>query len=139
MIDRSVSRDFQESDIEKIHVKEGEEWRDLEAFKRCRSLSFYDGVQIVAIVGIVQVNEQTCEIFAAFDECAGNYTRKIIEYGRALLSDISEYFVRIQAIVKADWRVGCRFLEAMGFSIEGVMRKFGPNEKDYCIYARVQK
>lgn len=139
MIDASVQRDFQDGDIEKIHIRGQDKWRDLEAFKRCYSVSFYDGDQIVAIVGTVKVNEQTCEMFAAFDECAGRYTRKIIEYGRALLSHISKYFVRIQVIVNADWQIGRRFLDIMGFSNEGTMRKFGPGGTDYCIYARVRQ
>lgn len=45
---------------------------------------------------------------------------------------------RVQAVVRSDWKEGRRFLEWLGFYLEGTMRKFGPHGNDACLYARVR-
>jgi hypothetical protein len=139
MIKDVYKREFREIDLEKIRVREEDTERDLEAFKHCLSFSFFDGEQIVCIMGIVKINDQTCEVFTVFDECATQYTRQILEYTRGFLAYLNTCFVRIQAVVRSDWPRSRRWVERLGFVCEGVMRSFGPDGKDYCMYARVKK
>ena len=134
----SYKRDFRASDLEKIRVREADIDRDLEAFKKGLSFSYYDGEQIVCLFGIVKINEQTCEVFTVFDECARKYTRQIYEYAHRFLEFLEKQFIRIQAVVRSDWEMSRRWVEKLGFVCEGVLRKFGPDGTDYCMYARVK-
>ena len=138
MIRSDVVRVFQEADLEKIRPREEDTDRDLGVFTQCLSYTFYDGEQIVAIMGSVEINQQTCEVFAVFDECAERYKRRIFEYARWLLARINDHYARLQAIVRTDWTRGRRFLELLGFVHEGVLQAFGPGGSDYSIYARVK-
>lgn len=135
---RIYRRDFREEDLERIRIREEDSGRDLNAFKNVLSFSYFVGDQIVCIVGVVKINDRTCEVFIVFDECAGKYARDIIEYSRGFLDFLNNHFVRMQAIVRTDWPRSRRFVERLGFVHEGVLRKFGPDETDYCMYARVK-
>lgn len=45
---------------------------------------------------------------------------------------------RIQAVAYADHPQGARTLERLGFTLEGVMRAFGPDGRDAMMFARVR-
>ena len=44
---------------------------------------------------------------------------------------------RIEAVVRADFPAGRRWVEALGFACEGLMRAYGPDRSDCYLYARV--
>ena len=44
---------------------------------------------------------------------------------------------RIQIEVKTDYRMGCRWAEALGFKREGLMRRWMPDGSDAYLYGRV--
>lgn len=44
---------------------------------------------------------------------------------------------RIQATVLVGFTRAIRYIEALGFAREGVLRKYGPNGSDYYLYAKV--
>jgi len=44
---------------------------------------------------------------------------------------------RLQATIEADNETAVRFVEGLAFKREGLMRKFGPDGKDYYLYARI--
>jgi RimJ/RimL family protein N-acetyltransferase len=46
---------------------------------------------------------------------------------------------RIQATVLVGFDVGSKWVERFGFEFEGCMRKWGPDGRDYNLYARVNK
>lgn len=46
---------------------------------------------------------------------------------------------RIQATVLSGWEVGEKWVTRFGFEYEGCMRKWGPDGRDYNLYARVNK
>lgn len=45
---------------------------------------------------------------------------------------------RIEAQADAGFRPACRFLEALGFTPEGLMRAWSPDGRDHWLYARVR-
>jgi len=44
---------------------------------------------------------------------------------------------RIQTNVKADFKLGHRFAEWLGFEKEGLMKYYGPDGSNYIRYARI--
>jgi hypothetical protein len=60
---------------------------------------------------------------------------------RQYLDDIAlkEGFERVQATTHADFKRGHRWLTWLGFELEGVLRKFGPDGSDHNIYSRIKK
>ena len=44
---------------------------------------------------------------------------------------------RLQTAVKADFKIGIRFAEFLGFNKEGLMRGYGPDKTDYYLMARI--
>ena len=44
---------------------------------------------------------------------------------------------RLQTAVKADFKIGLRFAEFLGFKNEGLMRGYGPDKTDYYLMARI--
>ena len=46
---------------------------------------------------------------------------------------------RLQTAVKADFKIGIRFAEFLGFNKEGLMRGYGPDKTDYYLMARIYK
>ena len=46
---------------------------------------------------------------------------------------------RLQTAVKADFRIGIRFAEFLGFNKEGLMVGYGPDKTDYYLMARIYK
>ena len=46
---------------------------------------------------------------------------------------------RLQTAVKADFKIGVRFAEFLGFNKEGLMVGYGPDKTDYYLMARIYK
>ena len=46
---------------------------------------------------------------------------------------------RLQTAVKADFKIGIRFAEFLGFNKEGLMVGYGPDKTDYYLMARIYK
>lgn len=44
---------------------------------------------------------------------------------------------RLQVTAKCDFAAGKRWIEALGFSLEGTLQQFGPDRANYYIYGRV--
>lgn len=44
---------------------------------------------------------------------------------------------RVQISVRRDYLEGQRWAESLGFQNEGLMRKYGPDQSDYYLFARV--
>ena len=44
---------------------------------------------------------------------------------------------RLQTAVKADFKIGVRFAEFLGFKNEGLMKAYGPDKTDYYRMARI--
>ena len=46
---------------------------------------------------------------------------------------------RLQTAVKADFKIGIRFAQFLGFNKEGLMVGYGPDKTDYYLMARIYK
>lgn len=67
--------------------------------------------------------------------CPKTFHKLVLE----MLEEYTRIFqiTRLQFNVRAKFRGGCRWAEALGFSKEGRMRKYDPEGNDYFRYARV--
>lgn len=99
------------------------------------------GPDIMLIASVFPQTESVCEISFLVD-------KKFVESPLAVrLAVIKAFkrcidslpFYRKQAKVKSTFEIGQRFVESMGLTKEGIMRKFGPDRADYIMYALVQE
>ena len=133
-------RKYLNDDIKKINIRPEDKGRGLEGnLENMIAVSFYDGDQIVGIVGASKINDNTCELWIMLDECSKKYIKEIYHYAFRYLDDVQRYFERIQAITATGWSAAVHFLERLGFEKEGLMKKFGPDGDDYFLYGRIRQ
>ena len=137
-----IERRFILEDLDGFKIREEDKGRDLNKLRdnidKIIAYSYLDNDKVIGIVGVVVINENTCEIFLLLDECAENYKREIYRLSIEFIEKLQETFVRIQAIVRTDWERGIKYLFRLGFEQEGRLRKFTP-EDDYYLFARVRE
>lgn len=97
---------------------------------------FY-GDDLLMLISIIVIIKGVAEISFLTDE---NFTCSTLSVRMAMIKAFKKAldelpFRRIQAKVKKDFTVGTRFVEALGFESEGMMRCFGPNNTDYVMYS----
>jgi RimJ/RimL family protein N-acetyltransferase len=63
--------------------------------------------------------------------------RRIARLARAKLAECSAR--RLETTVRVDFPIGVRFLEWLGFEVEGVLRAFGPDGASHLMMARVRE
>lgn len=98
---------------------------------------------IVGISGIIVLNETTAEAWALMSQL---FKRPRYSYfaTKAIRQFCEDQFKntsiqRIQMNVQLDFEPGHRWARALGFQVEGIMRKYGLNGKDHVLYARVKE
>jgi hypothetical protein len=93
----------------------------------------------IAVFGGIYFGPQQMRVWAVFSD---EITKVPVEFFRKTRRLILAYFkqynlLRMEFTVKADFVVGKRFAEQLGFVREAVMRKWGHDGSDYILYARV--
>lgn len=129
-------RKYVNGDMEKIHLRPEDKGRDSDKLEN--AYSYYDGDQIIGIVGGSKINDNTCEMFIILDECSTQYVREVYHYTYQVLNDLQQHFKRIQAVVRTDWSKAVHFLERLGFKKECLMKKFGSDGSNYHLYAKLR-
>jgi len=101
--------------------------------------SAFDGDELIMCGGIVILHPGVAEAWLMCKEGVGAYKREVYVYSRRFLDLVeSKYSLhRIQAHVRGGWKIARMFLEHLGFHKEGLLEKFGPDQEDYYIYARI--
>ena len=137
-----IRRRFILTDLNKLRLRPEDKDRDLEVIARNADkmlfYSYFDGDQIVGIVGVIKINDNTCEVFVIGDKCASRYARQIYKHSIGFLEELQKTFGRIQAIVRTDWDIAIKYLDKMQFDAEGILRRFSPNGDDYYLFARIK-
>jgi hypothetical protein len=95
--------------------------------------------KIVACGGVVVYWAGTAELWMTLDVEGG----KLPALAIAIRSQANKWvedlgLTRIQSTVASEWEAGIRFLEWIGMEKEAVLRKFGPDQIDQFLYARVK-
>ncbi len=96
--------------------------------------------KIIAIGGIYDLWPGVGEAISFMSEDAFKYPKSLFSaFSRGLSAGIKiKKYWRVQAMVKAGFDEGTRFIEHLGFEQEGLMRKWAPDGTDFYIYARVK-
>jgi len=89
--------------------------------------------------GITEIRDGVGELWSLFGAEMSRYPKTLVVYSRRIVDAWwnSGDFRRIQALVDDDSQVNRRFIEHLGFSREGTLRRYGPFGQDQNMYARV--
>jgi len=133
-LDSLIPRDF-----ERDHYGLIERFNNL--YLEGPAYSVFDGEVCVFCGGVRIIWPGAGEAWLICSNDLGHYVRELClitpRYLKWIIEDHD--LRRVQAVVQSDWTQAVRFLEKLGFDMEGVMRKYGPNGEDYIMYARVKK
>jgi RimJ/RimL family protein N-acetyltransferase len=96
--------------------------------------------KILGIVGGHQIWKGVVEIWSLLSE---DVLTIPIAFHKAIsrILDFHEENIpvhRYQATVQADFTQGQRWMEVLGFKYEGLLKKYGVNQEDYVLFARIR-
>lgn len=106
-------------------IKQGEAWT-------CE----YDG-KILFFFTIHEYNGMATISLVASEE-ADKHPTVFALASKNKVDELAEKYRRIQATVHCEYEQSIKWLESMGFEVEGTMRKYDHNGDDYYIMARVR-
>jgi hypothetical protein len=94
---------------------------------------------LVCIAGVTIRWRGVAEATAFTTDLTAKYPIAVVKACRAGLKSLAQEFGlwRLDAHVVADWKAGNRFVKALGFEKEGLLKKFGPEKQDCYLYARL--
>lgn len=94
---------------------------------------------VLGFVGYHVRNEATAEVWIMLSRDLFGGSISIVRAVRFFMSQCFEAgFRRLQALADVDNQVAWRFLEALGFEREGILRSYGPKGEDRFMYGRVE-
>jgi len=94
------------------------------------------GEEVVACGGIRTILPGTGEAWGALSmKCRGPSALRFI---RDTFDEMAADYTRVQAYTKSGWIEGEKSLEFLGFHLEAILHKFGPNGIDQALYARIK-
>lgn len=104
------------------------------------AVTLFDGETPMASAGIEDIREGVGELWMYVSIHASRIPKTLAIYSRRVLGGWWEAYgyIRLQALVNADSRVGRRFVEHLGLEPEGTLRRYGPLGNDQIMYARVR-
>lgn len=91
--------------------------------------------RVLAVAGLLPQWENRALAWALISESAGTHFAAIHKAVHRFIS--AAKFRRIEATVDVGFKQGCRWIELLGFEIEGYMRAYRPDGADMLLYARV--
>ena len=102
--------------------------------------AIFHGDKLLLLVSVIPVADGVAEISFLTDNNLVNASRRVrlamVKACRAGLDELP--FRRLQAKVKEGFDIGTNFVEKLGFSKEGVLNKYGPENDNYIMYGKVR-
>jgi hypothetical protein len=98
--------------------------------------SAFDGDQIIAIGGLSADHDQCATAWAFLLPSTARYMIALTRFAAGVFD--RSPFRRIQAHALPTFPPAIRWLEMLGFSREGLLRKFSPSGHDMLLYSRVR-
>ncbi len=103
------------------------------------AMTMRNGQKIIAIVGFTNMFPGVMEVWSLLAEdikllpfTTAKFARRLIEYFRRQF-----HVRRFQMSVINEFDTGHRWARFLGFKLEGIMEKYGPDGKDHALYGRV--
>jgi RimJ/RimL family protein N-acetyltransferase len=100
------------------------------------SVSIKEDGRLLACFGLVPIWAHSSEAWMLASEQVSRGTRTLVKTLKSLLQSRPE--LRIQTTVKADFETGLRFVEFLGFELEGRLQRYNVQGQDVYMYARVK-
>ena len=138
---------FKREHILNLHVREPEaeemacegmaaslEW--LERSGNGKTLLTPDGKTILGVLGVVPMTPGVCEVFVIPSKEQEHFAKLFASEVRKELKALRPNFRRIQAVARPE-QFYSRWLSWLGFSPEGVLRKYGIDGKDMLMWSIV--
>ena len=106
----------------------------------CHIRTLFMGDEPVAIVGIAENWPGVGECWSFLSD---DVRRAPLAFTKALIALLDLYgqslsLHRVQMTVRASFIEGIKFAQTLGFRSEGLLRKYGPDQADYLMFARVK-
>lgn len=95
--------------------------------------------EVVAVVGLVRSWTGVAELFSITSSAV---LKNPISYHKLILRLIEQHVEvlelhRVQFVVKSNFDQGIRWAKSLGFTAEGLLRKYGQDKTDHWMFARV--
>lgn len=105
-----------------------------------RAIAIRDHARCVGAYGLVEMWPGVARVWSLFSEALlADHPRVLSLHAKRDLRLADQFGLhRIEATCSAGHAAGSRFLEWLGFSQEGLMRRYSLNGEDVYLYARVQ-
>lgn len=99
--------------------------------------SAFDGDQLVAIGGLYKEHDACATAWSFLLPSTAKHMRALTRFSADVFARAP--FVRIQAHVVPTFPPAIRWIELLGFSREGLLRKFTPSGQDMLLYSRIKE
>lgn len=127
-----------------VPLDDSTHWRKCtRIWRRNPSYTLIMNGKIIGCAGVVMTGKASGEAWALL---SNDFYRAVKTSYRAIRDGLdsiirNKKLVRVQSIVLCGnaQEVCGRFLEHLGFSMEGLLRKFGPNGEDVILYAKIME
>lgn len=114
-----------------IYAKDGLDYDDE------KDISLYVDDTLVGIFRGTSIFSGVITVGAILTTAVHKYPKSLIQMCKATLIMLEKSGThRVQIDVRADYKAGQRFAEALGFKPEGTMKNYGSDKQDYILYAR---
>jgi hypothetical protein len=101
------------------------------------ALTFEDGEEVLMIAGLVPQWTNRAIAWTLISKNAGRHFVEMHRYVENFLNN-SE-FRRIESMVDVGFVAGHRWMQMLGFEVEGYMRAYQPSGADMVLYARIKQ
>jgi len=95
-----------------------------------------DGDEVLACAGVMNIWEGRVLAWALISDNAGKRFVRIVKAIKRFID--AHQAVRIEATVDVDFEEGHRLMKILGFEYEGTARKYLPDGRTVCLYARIK-
>jgi RimJ/RimL family protein N-acetyltransferase len=137
-------KEFEVSDLDRMkEMYDGDQvdWRKYAKIHEVLkpSLTFEKDGEALLSCGVTVYRPGFAEAWIYLSKAGGKNGSVLMAAKRQLeewIRDLS--LIRVQAIVRADWEKGERFLRWVGMEKEGRLRRYFPDESDAFVYARTK-
>ena len=102
-------------------------------------VTMFKGNAVLGLIGTTPLHEGVYHIYAILTKNIYMCPISFVRFCKKLIRDKMSLFSahRAQMDIAADYQAGHRWATALGFTPEGVMKKYGYNKTDHVLYARV--
>lgn len=97
-----------------------------------------DTKTVVACCGVERLWEDVGDLWLLLSVEAAPVKKTVSIMSKQVFDKWFADYRRLQATVDAESRTSRRFVEYLGMEVEGRLRRFGPYDRDYLMYAKVK-